>query len=219
VPRIGASLHVAQRQGRNGVRKYIDNFLLLKNKRFNIDAPYVCYPPLIPQLLRDFEFFKSEGVIFFPTAFRGTYNGNEYPESYTEEERSIIRSITAETNIHKDLIGGKLTFIGHYCHAGSRLIDINEGGQVSPCVSARGYKGIMLGNMFDDTARLLSHKRVCTFEYCRCPDQGLEFAERAKANQTQFFAAKLADELHCQKRKLDRVFGKYVGWRFSKDQE
>jgi len=215
VLRIGASIHITERMRRNEVDKYIDNFLLLKSKGFNIDATYVCYPAILPQILQDYQFFKSRGVTFFPAIFQGVYNGKEYPESFTEEERSLIKSISIETNVHMDLTKAKASFRGYYCHAGSKLIDINEAGNVIPCVSAGVYKNITLGNIFENKSKLLTKKRVCTFQHCLCPPQGLEFAETTKANPLELLTAKIKDDLQNQKQKLNRVLGRYVYWRFN----
>lgn len=214
VLRIGTSVHIEERERLGLVNSYIENFLMLKEKGFAMYATYVVYPSLFSRIEDDFEFFQSNGIIISPVPFRGIYNGKQYPESYSEKEKRIFRSLAPAGSVHVSLLKGRSSFKGRYCYAGSRLIDINEGGLVSICVSALVYKQITLGNFFSKETTLLKQMRVCTFEYCSCPHEGLEFSIDKRAHFLRYLEEKVSDEWFCVKRKTNHVLDKYLYWRF-----
>ena len=48
---------------------------------------YCCWPPTIPKLMECVKMFKEEGLVIKAIPFCGQYNGKNYPDSYTKEEK------------------------------------------------------------------------------------------------------------------------------------
>jgi MoaA/NifB/PqqE/SkfB family radical SAM enzyme len=104
---IHCSLHIQERERLKLVHDFIAKYNYLKDKGFYVFASYVMHPSLISRFKKDYDYFKSEGVILQPKAFRGsTYIWNEtnyriinkirnkfsklYPDSYTRKQKKLI---------------------------------------------------------------------------------------------------------------------------------
>ncbi len=104
---IICNIHLQERLRLNLMEDYIKKYNLLKDKGFFLVADYVTYPPLIKRLARDYEFFKSKGIIVRIKIYRGpflkfsilkhprlrrlkNYFTLKYPEAYTAREKAII---------------------------------------------------------------------------------------------------------------------------------
>ncbi len=71
---ISCSLHIQQRNALNSVDDFIEKYKFLEAKGFYVFASYVMYPPVIHRFKKDYEYFKSLGIILRPKVFRGDYN-------------------------------------------------------------------------------------------------------------------------------------------------
>jgi len=88
---ILAALHIKELEKRNLLNRYIDNFLLCKQKGFNIIAIVVAHPSLINEVEKYTKFFKEKNIDIKFTAFIGKYNEKNYPDEYTTKERNIFK--------------------------------------------------------------------------------------------------------------------------------
>lgn len=106
--RIHASLHIKELERLNLLDRYIENFLLCKEKGFDILAQEVGYPPLLGEVEKYKKFFKEKGIELSFTPFYGEYNGNIYPGAYTKQElelfcldmKDIVKEIVNIDNRH-----------------------------------------------------------------------------------------------------------------------
>ncbi|MDP2654688.1 MAG: radical SAM protein [Candidatus Omnitrophota bacterium] len=104
------SLHILEREKMRGVGRFIDTYMMLKNAGFNIFVSYLMYPPLMKRFPKDYEDFKSRGVILRPKVYWGDYYGvldakvkrpcnnrilkylgRAYPDAYSAEQVRFIR--------------------------------------------------------------------------------------------------------------------------------
>ncbi|MEW6169943.1 MAG: radical SAM protein [Candidatus Omnitrophota bacterium] len=107
VTSVHCSLHIQERERLNLVTDFINKFKLLQKKGFNVFVSYLLYPHLIKRFIKDYECFKSEGIILMPKVFRGNcarfefidskifskirnFFGSTYPQAYSSKQREII---------------------------------------------------------------------------------------------------------------------------------
>lgn len=152
---------------------FLGKALFLKGNGFNICIQYVTYPPQMGQMKFFRDRFTKKGLYFIPLAFRGTYNGMNYPDAYTEEEKKQIYSVTESLETeHKERVKKQLDQIrskNRLCRAGQVYARIDTDGTVYRCghsISSPNNKPI--GNFFDEGFKLLEEPLPCEQEFCPC---------------------------------------------------
>jgi len=177
---INCGLHILEREKRNLVGDFLTKINLLKKKGFKFFVSYVMHPLLFQRFEKDFRYFKSKGVIIYPKALRGVFDGKRYPESYSKEEKRVfikfskrsekldkMRNISPagvpiiDLTLDREFLKGKLDFQGKPCLAGKRFVRIWPSGVITRC----GKKHI-LGNLFDSKLHLFKKERKCDDYSC-----------------------------------------------------
>ena len=130
---IIASLHIKELERLNLLDTYLYNFHLLRNNGFTIVPSVVAYPPLLDEIGRYKEFFKERELNLHFDLFQGVYNGKKYPDSYTEEEMSILGLNIKEI--------GFVNQKRQLCNAGYNAGIINPKGNVFQCGKMRKPMG------------------------------------------------------------------------------
>jgi len=158
VIKIHASLHIKELERLNLLDVFAHNFLLCKEKGFNIEVRAVAYPKLFNEADKYRELFKKKGMEFTFDRFRGIYNGKEYPAAYTEQELAAF-------NIkHDALLDMLLCSKGTMCNAGYNAAVVWANGYVMSCGNipeklGHIYKGIRFKNSLIK----------CPIMHCGCP--------------------------------------------------
>jgi MoaA/NifB/PqqE/SkfB family radical SAM enzyme len=155
---LHASLHIKELERLRLVNKFIDNFIRLKEKGFNVYAQEVGYPPLAPEAEKYRRFFKKKGIETTFGSFVGSYDWKNYPEAYTDKElRQFGLGVSARNMCN--------TF-GRICNAGYNIGSITQTGDIYPCEAIRTrlnnsniYKKIEFNNRMT----------VCPVKFCSCP--------------------------------------------------
>jgi MoaA/NifB/PqqE/SkfB family radical SAM enzyme len=175
---IEASLHIQEREQRNGLKKYLKNFLKLQSNGFPIQVVYVTYPDLFDQIETDIKMLKSEGVkIINLKVFRGYYKSKYYPEAYSESQRAIIAKHALDKN-EINILDQSLSYFGKKCDAGFDFFQMDPEGDVRRCSSsAKSY-----GNFFTGTFKADKFARACPFHVCSCPYEGMNRTSEKKDN-------------------------------------
>ncbi len=175
---IEASLHIQERENRNGLKRYLKNFLNFQDKGFPIQVVYVTYPDLFDQIESDIKMLKSEGVkIVNLKVFRGYYKSKYYPEAYSESQRAIIEKYALDKN-EFNILNQSLSYFGKKCSAGYDFFAMDPEGDVRRCSSsAKSY-----GNFFDGTFQQDESARACPFHVCSCPYEGMNRTSEKKDN-------------------------------------
>ncbi len=159
VKNIHASCHVSEYKKR-GINDdfFIKNYNLLKKHKFNINASYVVYPPLLPQFEKDISYYRSRGIGIYSRFFIGEYRGKHYPKSYADEEKKKILKYHHFGN--KEIVHLK----GTLCNAGYNAAAINSNGNIFACYSVP----LKLGNIFK---KIKFNRQLlrCPVESCSCP--------------------------------------------------
>jgi MoaA/NifB/PqqE/SkfB family radical SAM enzyme len=140
----------------------IKKTLILKKAGFKVGICYLAYPPQMFMIKRLSARFKQEGINFALAAFWGEYNGKQYPLSYTEEEKEILRPYLGDINrvtYHLNAQSPK----NKLCRAGFKYADIQADGNVVRC-SPLADKSI--GNILDKDFKLFDSPRPCDSDSC-----------------------------------------------------
>ena len=161
-----------------GIKKFLERFFFLKEKKYLISITIVAYPPMLEKILDYKEVFEKKGIriIFFP--YRGPYRGKKYPEGYTEIEKKLLKQlevnvgvgITAELNEtyvpnHKEVSLGEKKL----CRMGQSYAKIVPSGDAYRCCAAVNKDWGRLGNIINNTFSLLNEPEYCPdFRHCSC---------------------------------------------------
>lgn len=160
---IHASLHIKELEKRNLTDKFINHYLLLKDKGFKMSSVAVAYPSLLPEIDKYVEFFKNKGIDFEFGHFMGTYNDKEYPKSYTNEELKAFNMEGYNDDMTLYYRNGKK------CNAGTNLFLSYTNGNVYPCYAIQKE----LGHVYDGFAGE-KEPLICSADMCFCPPEFLD---------------------------------------------
>jgi MoaA/NifB/PqqE/SkfB family radical SAM enzyme len=147
---------------------FIKKALLLKNAGFKAGVCYLAYPPQM-QLIDTFKKrFEEAGINFALAAFWGEYQGRRYPDSYTDEEKELIRPFLGDIDRITYHLKGESTK-GKLCNAGHRYAVVQADGKVIRCGQLADR---MIGNFLDADFHLLGKPEPCEADFCPCNEYG-----------------------------------------------
>ncbi|MFA5163751.1 MAG: radical SAM protein [Patescibacteria group bacterium] len=153
------------------IHEFLKKVLFLKNSGFDISVTFVAYPPFLAQLKYYRETIENNGIQFIIQLFSGAFNGLRYPESYTDEEKMLLKE-QAGLSLHKDankqIYESKMD-IGRIhariCRMGQMYAKIDNNGDVFRCCASGSPK---LGNIFNGGLQLLDKPQACEINPCPC---------------------------------------------------
>ena len=145
---------------------FIKKVLYLKKKGFSGGVCYLAYPPLMDKIGYFSSQFEKHGIGFALAAFWGEYAGKKYPESYSEEEREIMKPYLGDVARVQYHLEGKKTK-GKLCRAGYCYASIKADGNVTRCGP---LSHISLGNLYEGTFELYDEPQPCESDVCPCDE-------------------------------------------------
>ncbi|MFA5637136.1 MAG: hypothetical protein WC977_14670 [Anaerovoracaceae bacterium] len=125
----------------------------------------VAYPPYIPRLAEWAARLEAEGIWPNIVAMRNaTYQGREYPEGYTDDEREALSRWCSFESVHAPVPREIM------CRAGIDACCVWFDGRVTRCGSmAASAADDDMGNLYEDGhIRWLTEERPCPIGYCPC---------------------------------------------------
>lgn len=129
----------------------------------------VAYPPLIPRLPEIKEKFRAVGIDYFVQPYIGEFEGRRYPQSYSEDERTIIRKVIYSRHDYEFLLNLKRPGL---CNAGFKYLFVNPMGIVTPCGGAD--HGRILGDLASSpTIERLEGPKPCPALTCQCDTENI----------------------------------------------
>lgn len=150
---------------------FLEKALFLKEKSISDRVLYVTYPPQLKHMRYFKEKFELKGIKFIAVPFRGEYQEVDYPEGYTEEEKSIIYGLSSELDdIQKKWIENQVVrekTKGKLCRAGQEYVHIDIYGTAYRCSWAKADSN-PIGSLFDKNFGLLNEPLPCESESCPC---------------------------------------------------
>jgi len=145
---------------------FIKRAKLLKDYGFLKCITIVAYPPYVRKLKKYKDRFLNDGLELTFQSFHGAYKDKIYPDSYTEEEKSIIFHSLGERGGEKYRTEPIVTK-GKKCLAGVIYGVIHPDGSVLRCGGV-GKTDEEVGNIFDKNFKMLEFPKECTADMCPC---------------------------------------------------
>lgn len=156
---IFAAIHIEERERLGlALEKYAENYVYGKARNFSLRAAYVLYPPILNRAQKDIAYLKELGVDQVAgKVFKGVYDKKRYPDSYSESERQIVRSLSGVYTMTEPYLAGETSYKGQLCNAGVVGIKVDVKGNIQRCATVQQK----LGNLFDETLVLPSAPYGC----------------------------------------------------------
>lgn len=139
------------------------------NQVVDLAIVLVAWPPLLPTLVENKKRLEDNGLDVFVQAFHGWNEENKYPESYSLQDRELLRSVFYSEHDFEHMV--ELKQPGP-CYAGVDYIYVDINGSVSRCGT---YKTPM-GNLFEDL-KLMESPTMCPGTECWCDTENLNTVE------------------------------------------
>lgn len=147
------------------------------NKLLDFAVVFVGYPPLLPAIAKLVAAFTEQGVHTFVQGFVGAFEGRNYPDSYTEHEKALLRSISSSRHDYEYFVEKRRPGL---CNAGYKSLFVDLTGNVRPC--GMGKRAEHLGNLLQSPElRLFDGPRPCPRSSCLCDTENINavsFEER-----------------------------------------
>jgi organic radical activating enzyme len=143
---------------------FIKQISLLKKKQMSNSVYYLAYPPQIRLIKYYKQRFNEYGVSLDVMSFWGEYQGVQYPQGYTLDERNLLDPYLGKTKGEKFQLEPKKVN-GKLCRAGQIYADIKADGMVYRCGGSKAQK---IGNLFSEDFKLLDNPMPCESEFCPC---------------------------------------------------
>lgn len=138
------------------------------NQEFDFAVVLVAYPPLLQELPGFVNELKREGIEVFVQGYIGQYNDKQYPDSYTTEERSLLKTIMYSRHDYEFFINSKRPGL---CNAGFKSLYVNEEGGVYSCGMGKGVK---LGDLLESREiYFFDGPRPCIHTSCLCDTENV----------------------------------------------
>ncbi|MBZ0179316.1 MAG: radical SAM protein [Melioribacteraceae bacterium] len=153
---IHASLHFDELVNKNLFDRYVSNFNEARNSGFNIYAEAVAYPAALKKINENLQMMKLVNIDFTYAPFFGEINRKNYPESYTELEKSMFG--LSDDAIQHHFQKGK------FCNAGKNVFAAYSTGKVTPCFQIHET----VGNLYSGIS-LSDDGIFCPAKRCGCP--------------------------------------------------
>jgi len=152
---IIASVHFEELEKNNLLEMFCQNFLLLKNLKFNIEAQEVAHPRYIKQVDDLKKKFNKHGINLKFRTFIGKYKKKNYPRDYTQNELEIFNLESWEVDKHYQY--------DKICNAGYNCAYIDLDGNILHCFDVKKKIGHIYSaiNFYD-------HLKKCPSKFCTC---------------------------------------------------
>jgi len=138
------------------IDRFIENYLLLKDKGFNVLPVAIAYPSFVENAQIYSNYLKNYGIDIVFDPFFGMHDNKFYPDSYTEDERKIF-------NLSQDKID-KFKSKGIICNAGYNVGVINNDGSITACHKIK----LSLGHIYEQI-HFNNYLIKCPYNECSCP--------------------------------------------------
>jgi len=172
ISRIGGSFHPEYTK----FEIFLEKIIALRDAGFKVEINYVAYPPILDKAEKYLNMAKEKQVQFSVLSFQGEYEGKKYPESYSDEEKVMLRRLNvssgesaeamADWDVQKKKIGDPEEAKDplRICRMGQMYTWIKPDGETLRCCKST----LVLGNIIDKTFRLLDEAQPCKVKNCIC---------------------------------------------------
>lgn len=168
-----------------GLDVFLKKAIIAKESGIATNVLFLAWPE---QLQRVFDYkrtFEEYGIHFTVLTFWGKYNGKDYPQGYSDEEREILSSVvgTRDESGEKFQLTPKITK-GKLCHAGHSYALIHPNGDAYRCGGGNWkIQHRPFSNIFNDDFSLLDQPLPCDSEECPCNEWSFLLADLQKVQK------------------------------------
>lgn len=201
---INAGFHFEEREQRSGNAVFFQNVELLRSKGFPVLVSIVATPRALERFQEASGLLAQTGIVPVPKVMRGPYNGQLFPEAYSELDRERFRKFAAQARDFyepllssaserpsidmfrdDDLLDGEPSFAGQSCEAGHRFVKLEPTGEVIRCGGPTVY-----GNVLAGTFKRARGPKPCNTQACVyfCLKYAKPDAPRARSFVPEFLA-------------------------------
>lgn len=93
--RIDASLHCEYTK----LETFVEKLKILKQKGYKLTVSYVGYPEFLENIPLAKKTIESMDIKFFVHPYSGFYEGRQYPQAYTEQDKTFLYDIDCESKM------------------------------------------------------------------------------------------------------------------------
>lgn len=138
-------------------------------KRIDFSVVLVAYPPLLRDLAGSVEMLRGQGFEVAVQGYIGLLNGKEYPHSYSEAEKSMLREVVYSRHDYEHWFNLKQP---GWCNSGYKSMYVNtETGIVLSCGMGGGR---VLGNLLrSPEVQLAAGPARCPNRTCLCDTENM----------------------------------------------
>lgn len=161
------------------------------NKKADFSIVVVAFPPILSKLEKMVSRFHDLGIHVAVQAYIGEYEGKNYPQDYTNEEKERIKAITYSRHDFEFFVNLKRPGM---CNAGSKSFFVNTvTGKVLTCGIGLMKDAKEIGNLLESPRiEFLTEPMQCTSPTCQCDTENINTVvfhknyERIGVNQHKF---------------------------------
>ena len=136
---------------------------------YDLTTMSVAYPPALPTIRETKRKFAAAGLDHFVQPFIGEFEGKMYPQSYTPEEKKVVREVIYSRHDWEFLQELKKPGL---CNAGFKYLFVDPMGLVTPCGGAD--HGRLLGDLTQSPEiSFLDGPRPCPAMACQCDTENI----------------------------------------------
>ncbi|MDM4016067.1 hypothetical protein [Roseiconus lacunae] len=139
------------------------------NQVVDLAIVLVAWPPLMPALADYKRRLEDCGLEVFVQAFHGWYEGQKYPESYSQDDRKRLANVFYSEHDYEHMVDLKQP---GSCYAGVDYVYVDINGDVWRCGTYKVPQGNLLNGF-----RLLSEPAPCPGNECWCDTENLNTVE------------------------------------------
>jgi organic radical activating enzyme len=177
---INAGFHFEERERRSDNAVFLTNAELLRSKGFPLLVSIVATPSALARFHEATDILAQIDIVPIPKVLRGPYNGQKFPEAYTDLDRARFREFSGvarefyEPLLSKaserpsidmfrddELLYAEPTFTGQSCDAGHLFVTIKPTGEVFRCSGPTLH-----GNILTGTFKRARGPRPCNTRAC-----------------------------------------------------
>ncbi|MBI4335202.1 MAG: radical SAM protein [Candidatus Omnitrophica bacterium] len=159
IVKMVATAHIEQIQRRGLLDRFIENYIFCRERKINIVAHIIGYPPILRDGAKYTDLFKRRGVDVSFAAFIGSYEGKTYPNAYTNMEILELVSMGLNKQCFNISLRGQIL-----CNAGYNTGIIYPDGTIRSCGAIAGS----IGNIYKGL-KFNKYMVVCPKKRCLCP--------------------------------------------------
>ena len=151
--------------------EFVEKTVVLNEAGFQPWVSIVAWPPFVDKLQGYKDAFTKRGIPPIVQTFFGTYEGKQYPQAFTAEEKSEISAQLPEDNPDLEPYGlREQSTFGKPCMSGHIYSKVLADGDVHRCGSVVDYDNPPppMGNILNPDFALWSGPTPCPRLTCRC---------------------------------------------------